>query len=773
MNNIIFKTILLKGESGAITSIEKTNTNVLVDTYTVTYNDGTTATFEVTNGRSIVSFELVSSTGGTNVYKVTYNDNTSENITLNFPVDYVTPQLYGAQGDGVHDDLPALQYAIDNSPTGVVFLPKGTYKIVGQLNIKSGTHLIGCGSDTVIISSADTDAVYHTVCSYNARNINARLCRNVEDTTNPALADYITEYDENIIIENLVIDGNWQNRDLTTWEQVYEQDGNTTNREYGTALELQAVRNCVVRNVIVKNGIQHNINVRGGAYCYNMGYDYVAEMPSYNVIIENCKTYNQRYDDCITTHDSHDITIRDCYVSVENNANGTYNGAISNGIEIDDGSRFILVENCVSEFNFVGFQAKGHNNTPSAHNVTFKNCVARHTNVGIILESAGGGEYTLDEYSLVGRCHDIIVRDFTVDGIYNFNNISSYVNTDYFAFISGVLNCTIDGVVLKNVDNVSGYSNIGSTTNIIRSFRLREKTINVTIKNVRCNEPLAGYNYAFIHCEGGVKGTRISNICMNGYTNTPLIKINRNTYTDILFIENVTNVRKTSSDVLVNINGITDAKDYGNIILQGDIRNVIFINENRSNLWSRNSYGMIFESHTSESAFTTDLKENVAYVVNQDCVITVDTVALKTKCAIVCSSTATKPIVVTLVYNNQSYEIRLKPTHGAYLQYINTNTFYICGDETETALITEVHTGESSFSADLVDGYAYFINQDCTINVTSTTYLKTKCAIVCSSTAQNAVNVTLNYNNNAYTFEVLPFHGVYIQKFDTNTIAIM
>ena len=97
MNNIIFKTILLKGESGAITSIEKTNTNVLVDTYTVTYNDGTTATFEVTNGRSIVSFELVSSTGGTNVYKVTYNDNTSENIALNFPVDYVTPQLYGAK----------------------------------------------------------------------------------------------------------------------------------------------------------------------------------------------------------------------------------------------------------------------------------------------------------------------------------------------------------------------------------------------------------------------------------------------------------------------------------------------------------------------------------------------------------------------------------------------------------------------------------------------------------------------------------------------------
>ena len=77
MNNIIFKTLLLKGEQGSITSIEKTATNGLVDTYTVTYNDGTTTTFEVTNGNGIESIEKTATNGLVDTYTVTYNDGTT------------------------------------------------------------------------------------------------------------------------------------------------------------------------------------------------------------------------------------------------------------------------------------------------------------------------------------------------------------------------------------------------------------------------------------------------------------------------------------------------------------------------------------------------------------------------------------------------------------------------------------------------------------------------------------------------------------------------
>ena len=47
----IVKTLMLKGQEGqSIKGIEKTGTDVLVDTYTITLTDGTTSTFTVTNG---------------------------------------------------------------------------------------------------------------------------------------------------------------------------------------------------------------------------------------------------------------------------------------------------------------------------------------------------------------------------------------------------------------------------------------------------------------------------------------------------------------------------------------------------------------------------------------------------------------------------------------------------------------------------------------------------------------------------------------------------
>ena len=48
---------ILKGADGAngngITSIVKTSTVGLVDTYTITYDDGTTTTYDITNGQNV------------------------------------------------------------------------------------------------------------------------------------------------------------------------------------------------------------------------------------------------------------------------------------------------------------------------------------------------------------------------------------------------------------------------------------------------------------------------------------------------------------------------------------------------------------------------------------------------------------------------------------------------------------------------------------------------------------------------------------------------
>lgn len=71
------------GQDGnGIVSIEKTSTSTLVDTYTITFTDGTTTTFEVTNGNGIVSIEKTSTSGLVDTYTITFTDGTTTTYTV-------------------------------------------------------------------------------------------------------------------------------------------------------------------------------------------------------------------------------------------------------------------------------------------------------------------------------------------------------------------------------------------------------------------------------------------------------------------------------------------------------------------------------------------------------------------------------------------------------------------------------------------------------------------------------------------------------------------
>lgn len=74
---------MVKGEAGAtISTITKTGTTGLVDTYTITLDDGRTQTFTVTNGKSISSITKTDTTGLVDTYTITFNDNTTETFTV-------------------------------------------------------------------------------------------------------------------------------------------------------------------------------------------------------------------------------------------------------------------------------------------------------------------------------------------------------------------------------------------------------------------------------------------------------------------------------------------------------------------------------------------------------------------------------------------------------------------------------------------------------------------------------------------------------------------
>ena len=74
------------GETGAtgngIASITKTSTTGLVDTYTITFTDGNTTTFNVENGNGIDHISLTSQSGATKVYTIYYTDGTTSEYTV-------------------------------------------------------------------------------------------------------------------------------------------------------------------------------------------------------------------------------------------------------------------------------------------------------------------------------------------------------------------------------------------------------------------------------------------------------------------------------------------------------------------------------------------------------------------------------------------------------------------------------------------------------------------------------------------------------------------
>lgn len=118
----------------SIKSIAKTGTSGLVDTYTVTLTDNTTSTFTVTNGNGIASIALQSGThaaGTTDVYKITFDNG-----------QYTTFSVYnGLNGSGsvatVNDKLPDASGNVSLAATDVGAQP-ATNDLEAETNLTDG-----------------------------------------------------------------------------------------------------------------------------------------------------------------------------------------------------------------------------------------------------------------------------------------------------------------------------------------------------------------------------------------------------------------------------------------------------------------------------------------------------------------------------------------------------------------------------------------------------------------------------------------------------------
>lgn len=180
------KVMLVKGKDGStIASIEKTGTSVLVDTYTITLDDGEKFTFTVTNGKGIESIEKTSTSGLIDTYTITFNDGTSTTYEVVNGEGYVTPQLYGAIAnweshpasdfysslEDLQEDYPLAQSLNDEmdllaiekalSVSAHVVLKSGGYYVNRTITLNVGHSIVGYGSanSQIIYNGTVTPAI--------------------------------------------------------------------------------------------------------------------------------------------------------------------------------------------------------------------------------------------------------------------------------------------------------------------------------------------------------------------------------------------------------------------------------------------------------------------------------------------------------------------------------------------------------------------------------------------------------------------------------------
>lgn len=76
----------------------------------------------------------------------------TENTKKYIVKDYVTPQMFGAKGDGKTDDSNAIQEAVNNGTN--VFIPSGTYLINNTINIEKDVTIVGV-KDRAVLKTVD------------------------------------------------------------------------------------------------------------------------------------------------------------------------------------------------------------------------------------------------------------------------------------------------------------------------------------------------------------------------------------------------------------------------------------------------------------------------------------------------------------------------------------------------------------------------------------------------------------------------------------------
>lgn len=430
---------------------------------------------------------------------------------------------YGADPTGKQDSTQAFKDALRGGNVHV-HMTSGTYKVTG-IKLPNNTMLSGEGKDITTIKFADETPAENIVITN-------------EDMTGNA---------NNIGIKDFTVNGNKWRQD-----KAFKAAGGSLSSN----VRFAGVKHGFASNIKSVDALLHGFDVTYASDTYFYEGDGVRvneDLESRYIHIDNCEASGFG-DDGITTHHSRYLVITNNYT---HHATG---GGNNNGIEIDDGSQHVMLDNNMTEMNYGGIEVKAHAPTSAPNNVLISNHMSIHDSRAYNLRHIGhhraGDPKSKTAHSLLlSNCTAVepydnkvypntTPRALIISAYRNVqvNNFSAVGDGKFTAGQPAIAVQFMSENIMLNGINVTGFKNSQADIKIFGGANRGKKIAlsNINIWNSSQNVGIAG--------GGGIYDFRIVNANLQGqgtgngielYNNTAeIIGVNAEKYNNSAFITN-------------------------------------------------------------------------------------------------------------------------------------------------------------------------------------------------------------------------------------------
>lgn len=252
--------------------------------------------------------------------------------TLKDEAEEVSVLDYGADPEGKVDSTRAFKQAMRRGGR-TVHVPKGTFLISG-LKVPSNTAIIGAGeTETLLLLKKGTPKKRQGIRNRNLFAGNKR-----------------------IRLEGFTL--NWDA------SRFGESEPSSSGGISSSGITLAHVQFALVRNVKVIDSGLHGVDVTSAFYSYR-GDGTTSRFRSAYIWIDRVEASGFG-DDGITTHHSDYVYISHCFLHDPSGRTHEKGFSNSNGIEVDDGSRHVVLHNNATENCFGGVEIKAHETSSAA-----------------------------------------------------------------------------------------------------------------------------------------------------------------------------------------------------------------------------------------------------------------------------------------------------------------------------------------------------------------------------------------------------------------------